>query len=477
MAVCLRKIPGLSKVKLIDAVWIWTEPHSLRLKIKITIQKEVINSAILQQAMIVEFTIRNQQCTSCQANFATGAWHAVVQVRQRVPHKRTFFFIEQLLLKHNAHSDSVNIVSFRDGMDFYFLEKNVALRFIDFLEGSIPMKVKYSRKLVSADHTSNIGNFKHNFICDVVPICKDDLVIIPKALANNLSDITNLLLVKNVGAGIHVVDPFTCEKQEINGEKYWRYAFTSIMNSRQLVRYVVLSLELMLPSNRPSAKKRGVDRKMRLAECVVAREKDFGVNDVQFTCVTHIGHLLRVGDVALGYDLSIASWVHETDGDLLRKAALPDVLLVRKHYPTKSERIWALKTLPTEERAPLNGKEAEAEERDYEEFLQELEGDKEYRAQINLYKSSRTKPKKVRVEEAGDENMVGDEEEGEEEDDEVRLDELLEDLMVSEEAAEEEGVILSAEDASRVAVTDGVKDLAVGPFDPAAYSQKDFKFK
>ena len=33
LAACLRKIPGLSKVKLIDAVWIWTEPHSLRLKV------------------------------------------------------------------------------------------------------------------------------------------------------------------------------------------------------------------------------------------------------------------------------------------------------------------------------------------------------------------------------------------------------------------------------------------------------------
>jgi nonsense-mediated mRNA decay protein 3 len=106
---------GLKAVKLIDAVWIWTEPHSMRIKIKLTIQKEVINGAILQQAFVIEFHIRNQQCTSCQANFATGAWHAVVQIRQRVSHKRTFFFIEQLLIKHNAHSDCINLVSFRDG--------------------------------------------------------------------------------------------------------------------------------------------------------------------------------------------------------------------------------------------------------------------------------------------------------------------------------------------------------------------------
>lgn len=110
LTACLRKISGLNKVKLIDAAWIWTEPHSMRLKIKLTVQKEIMNGAVLQQACIVDFTIRNQQCQNCQSSFAQGAWQAVVQVRQRVSHKRTFFFLEQLLLKHRAHSECIRIV-------------------------------------------------------------------------------------------------------------------------------------------------------------------------------------------------------------------------------------------------------------------------------------------------------------------------------------------------------------------------------
>lgn len=400
----------------------------------------------------------------------------MVQVRQRVPHKRTFFFIEQLLLKHNTHSDSVNIVSFRDGIDFYFIEKNQALRFIDFLEGNVPMKTKYSRKLVSADHTSNIGNFKHNFICDVAPICRDDLVIIPKLLAKNLSDISQLLLVRHVAAGIHVIDPFTCERQEVNTEKYWRYSFPSIMNSRQLIRYVVLSIEPILPSNRPTAKKRGVDRKLRLAECILARERDFGVNDTQFTCVTHLGHLLKEGDVALGYDLSVASWVHEvTSEDFIPKGDLPDVILVRKHYPTKSERIWALKSLQADEKAQLTSREQELEERDYEEFLQELESDKELRAQINLYKSSRGKGMKKSS--MGEEGMEGIEEGVDEPDEEeIRLEELLDDLMVSEGVEGDGVVILSTEEAQSVEIGGTVQGLKIDPFDAASFSPKDFKF-
>ena len=52
MAACLRKIPGLSKVKLVDAAWVWTEPHSMRLKVKLTVQKEVIHGAVLQQVSV-----------------------------------------------------------------------------------------------------------------------------------------------------------------------------------------------------------------------------------------------------------------------------------------------------------------------------------------------------------------------------------------------------------------------------------------
>lgn len=38
---CLKRIKGLQKVKLVDAGFIWTEPHSKRLKVKAVIQAEV----------------------------------------------------------------------------------------------------------------------------------------------------------------------------------------------------------------------------------------------------------------------------------------------------------------------------------------------------------------------------------------------------------------------------------------------------
>ena len=47
--------------------------------------------------------------------YSDGTWKAVVQVRQRVDHKRTFYYLEQLLLKHDMHSKALSIESFKDG--------------------------------------------------------------------------------------------------------------------------------------------------------------------------------------------------------------------------------------------------------------------------------------------------------------------------------------------------------------------------
>lgn len=439
LAACLRKIPGLSKVKLIDAVWIWTEPHSMRLKIKLTVQKEVMNGAILQQAALVDFTIRNQQCKNCEASYAQGVWHAVVQVRQRVSHKRTFFYLEQLLLKHGAHSDTINIVTFKDGMDFYFKDRQPAVRFLDFLSHHVPTKSKYARKLVSADHSDNVGDFKHNYFVEIVPVCKDDLVVLPRPLAANLSDVNPLCLVKAVGADIHVVDPATGERHEISVEKYWRHEFIPVMTSKQLVPFVILSVEPVVQAIRPSAKQRGAGRKIRMAECVVARERDLGANDTQFTVLTHLGHILKEGDVVLGYDLSSAAWAHERGIDEQIRGAMPDIILTRKNYATRGERKWALKALEVDEEAVLSGKEQEAVEADYEDFLQQVEGDKEMRANMNLYKAEKARKKaEAAATTAAMESAAMDQGSDagyDEDEEEIRLEELLDEMALGDAAA------------------------------------------
>lgn len=102
----------------------------------------------------------------------------------------------------------------------------------------------------------------------------------------------------------------------------------------------------MLEEQRPSARMKKLYNKTsdaesfvestrvvsKLAECVVARERDLGQNDIQFTCLTHLGPLLSAGDTVLGYDLSGSNFNVEEKllADFEKQNDLPDVVLVRK---------------------------------------------------------------------------------------------------------------------------------------------------
>lgn len=189
LSLCLKKIRGLNKVRLIDAFFIWTEPHSRKIKVKVTIQKEVLVSTILQQTFEIEYTIAYQQCQDCSRIYTAHTWKALVQIRQKVDHKRTFLYLEQLILKHHAHKDASNIKEIRDGLDFYYLNRNHAIKFVEFLNTVVPVKIKKSEELISMDVKSNISSYKFTYSVELIPICKDDLVCLPKELAKSMGNL------------------------------------------------------------------------------------------------------------------------------------------------------------------------------------------------------------------------------------------------------------------------------------------------
>ena len=77
--------------------------------------------------------------------------------------------------------------------------------------------------------------------------------------------------------------------------------------------------------------------RFQLADVTIARQSDLGANDQTVRCRTHLGAVLRVGDVVLGYDMlrlqiSDEEYVAHAQRD---KDRLPDVVLVRKSYEEK----------------------------------------------------------------------------------------------------------------------------------------------
>lgn len=377
LRICLSRLKGLSKVHVIDAGFIWTEPHSKRIKVKLTIQKEVLGSTILQQVFVVEYIVQHQMCEDCHRREAQDFWRAVVQVRQKVSHRRTFIYLEQLILKYHIHDGALKIKECHNGLDFYYSTKSAARKMVEFLTVHVPCRMKTSQQLVSHDIHNNKYQYKHTFSIEITPISKNDLVCLPLKLAQSLGGINQIVLCTRVTSFLQFVDPTTLEVAELSGNSYWKMPFNSLCDCRNLTEFYILHIE---KSDHDCGKKvKGV-----LSDTWVVPLSDLGHENKQLHCRTNLGHILKVGDTALGFNFKSAN-LNDSNFDLMKTSDIPDVILVKKSYGDKVKRHklrnWKLQELDKEmEVVPKANYD-----RDYAEFLETLEEDESFRKDVNIY--------------------------------------------------------------------------------------------
>ena len=89
-------------------------------------------------------------------------WVACVQVRQHVPHKHTLFYLEQLILRHDAARCAKKIKQMNHGIDFLFANWSHGKKFVEFIGKLVPIRShRPSQQLVSHD-TKSI-NYYYNY--------------------------------------------------------------------------------------------------------------------------------------------------------------------------------------------------------------------------------------------------------------------------------------------------------------------------
>lgn len=360
-------------------------------------------------------------------------------------------------------------------MDFYFPDKGKAARFISFLENAVPTKLKTSKKLIGTDDKSNVSNYKYTSYVEICPLCKDDLLYLPARMARNHGNISRLVLVKAISNVIHLIDPLTGQMAQLSAETYWREPLRPVITAARsrMTRFVVLGKEPFLL--RKNVSKRTTSRKQRnkLASLTLAREDDLGVNDKQFEERSHIGYLFKAGDVCVAFDLTETQFVEDEAEEMRSSGKLPDLVVIRKLYGGVAEgdvdaakkRKWKLQRLDATVAERMRSaraakKDAEADDMDEEDFMREVEGDRDMRDQMNLYKSDFLK--KQQDENNGDDNEMKDHDSDDDDDDqEVNLEELLDGLVVDdgpdpEDAPPEEGEEFAFVEEGEKAAQDGI---------------------
>jgi nonsense-mediated mRNA decay protein 3 len=307
----------------------------------------------------------------------------------------------------------------------------------------------------------------------------------PTKVARSMGNISRLVLVKNISNLIQLIDPLTGQTATMESDVFWRDPFRPLITAARsrLTRYVVLGKEAVFLRRNVSKKTVNRKQKTRLASLTLAREEDLGINDSQFEECSHVGYLMKAGDVSLGYDLKESQFVDDEAENQRALGDLPDVVMVRKLYggaalattETKQTRVWRLRRLdvvtPTEAEPRRKKAVAEAEDADAmdeEDFLQEVEADKEMRHNINLYRNEVVRKKRsgsMDTERSREEDPPQTEEADDEQEDDqkVTLEELLDGLNLDEgrDAEEEQEVgLVETYGEGEKAAKDGIAYIA-----------------
>ena len=399
MNLCLSKIKGLNKVQVIDSSFVWTEPHSKEIKIKLTIQKE-LNKSLISTSFIITFKEDWTQCEDCKKTFTPHIWRAVVQLRQKVNHKRTFLFLEQVILKHKAQSKALNIKEHPDGVDFYFSNRAQANSFCSFIHEFLPCQTKISRQLISVDEKSNEAEYKETFRLEIAPICQDDLVILSEDQYKKMGSIGPVLLCYKQIKSLKFIDPITFETMDLDNNTYWRYELKSYIDRKCLSEFLILSVEeeidykklaekdkstriikkivnnkkqkvqkmdldndsninLSLNQTKNSIKsnvtnsskyyerleKKLEEKKIKIVNVKCIRNSEKEENKEIIEIRSFLGRKMHPGDVYYGYDLTRINLSDEDEEFLLKKKGKrPDIILVKKKY-NNYKRIFKLKHL------------------------------------------------------------------------------------------------------------------------------------
>ena len=418
MNLYLSKIKGLNKIKIIDSSFIWTEPHSKLIKIKITIQKE-IDKVLASTSFIVEFKEEWIQCEDCAKTFTPHIWKSSVQIRQKVDHKRTFLYLEQLILKHKTYTKAISIKEQSEGVDFYFSNKSQGNSFSSFIQSCLPCKTKQSRQLISVDEKSNVAEYKDTTLIEIAPVCQDDLIILNEEQYKKLGGIGPILLCFKQANTLHFIDPISFEMKELDSNTYWRYELKSYVNRSCMSEFLILSCEeeinykklsnensKMDIDNINKSNNKGKNNENSIYENIhqnKINEKKFKIVNVK--CIknlsknddeiveirTFLGRKMHPGDIYLGYDLREINLSEDLELNLKKKTEkIPDVILVKKKYKNY-RRIFKLKHLNMEvdERNKKDKNRKNQRKKDEEDFMEEIGENKELREEIDLYRDEK----------------------------------------------------------------------------------------
>lgn len=202
-------------------------------------------------------------------------------------------------------------------------------------------------------------------------------------LAQSLGNMGQVCVCIRVTSTIHLIDPRTLQIAEVDGNTYWRNPFNGLFNPSQLEEFIVMDIDIIRDQ------KLGAGAGMRsnkhtLAEVWVQKTSEMNTSQ-QYHCRTFLGHLLNIGDLVLGFDFANSN-INDEYLNKMNPHHVPDVVLIKKSYD-RSRRVkrrnWKLQEMARDR----EGMDTD-DERQYQDFLEDLEEDEALRKNVNIFRDA-----------------------------------------------------------------------------------------
>eukprot|EP00939_MAST-03C_sp_MAST-3C-sp1_P004437 g4437.t1 len=333
LGLLLKRIKALKRLKLVDASFVYTEPHSRRVKVKCVVQKAIFGDAtsFFRQSVVVTFRIRSKMCDACakESSNASQTWVAVVQLRQRhaADRKNVLERLEEEIRLSEAHAEAIGIQSTGGGLDFFFPKNRYAKTFVDFVKKSVPCRSSTTRTLVGHDVKSNVHRFQYAHKLEVAPLSKFDLVLLSSDVASSLGLPPGAAIVVSVTRTVQIVHiPHKARHVrgafvDLSSRSLWKYPLRPVLGPGTMTEFLVLDVVCAPKDNEEDS------HPPDLTVVEVAPSSAVGDAEIgTFFCSTHLK--VFVGDTVMGHHLSKCVL---SERDEIEKSGilLPEVVLIR----------------------------------------------------------------------------------------------------------------------------------------------------
>lgn len=237
----LSRALGDGKLSLDDARFVWTEPHSRRVKLEVVVGHAGEGGASKHKCEL-EFYEERRRCKTCLGESSTrgrkmgsggGDFNSKVQVRVKgAGGKRTLRSLEDALKQLGGAATAAR--RHAAGFDVEFASRQHAAKFLSDLRrsGRAPLRVEQpTKKLVTHDEHTNAADWQRTTLVWVPPIDKHDIVV---------SGSSTFALVVGVRNTIRVVDLVTRNERDVTAEQYFKDPSEAVMSTTDLVDFEVL---------------------------------------------------------------------------------------------------------------------------------------------------------------------------------------------------------------------------------------------